>query len=220
MGKSMKTIQRNKVAPGAHIGSNHGLSIARGSGFQSSANAEPICISKVDKMLTQPPKNDVPSQYIADSASKPVRAKFNFWRWFWIATLVVSLPYAWYCFYVPANRIAWAEDFTSAQKQASQTRKPIILFFTGKWCVPCRIMKRTVWADEQVTALVNKSFIPVMIDVDYSDSAAVRSRYSVGVTPSTIITDSNGNVLQQKTGGVGKADFLEMLGSTSGGLIQ
>lgn len=41
-------------------------------------------------------------------------------------------------------------------------------------------------------------------------------RYRVGVTPSTIITDSNGNVVQQKVGGVGKADFLEMLLSSSG----
>jgi protein disulfide-isomerase len=149
------------------------------------------------------------------TASKPVRAKFNYWRWFWIATLVVSLPYAWYCFYVPSNNIAWASDFNSAELQASQTGKPIILFFTGKWCVPCRIMKRTVWADEQVAASVNKSFIPVTIDVDDPDSAATRSRFSVGVTPSTIITDSSGNVLQQKVGGMGKADFLEMLGSSS-----
>ncbi len=80
-------------------------------------------------------------------------------------------------------------------------------------------MKRTVWADEQVTALVNKSFIPVTIDVDDSESGAVRSRYSVGVTPSTIITDSNGNVLQHRVGGVGKADFLKMLGSSSGGVL-
>jgi thioredoxin 1 len=150
------------------------------------------------------------------NASEPIRTKFNFWRWFWIATLVVSLSYAWYCFYVPANNIAWADDFTSAQQQAS-----LILFFTGKWCVPCRIMKRTVWADEQVTALVNKSFIPVTIDVDNPESATTRSRYSVGVTPSSIVTDPQGNVLQYKVGGVGKTDFLEMLGklnSTAGGL--
>ncbi len=70
-------------------------------------------------------------------------------------------------------------------------------------------------------ASVNKSFIPVTIDVDDSESGAVRSRYNVGLTPSTIITDPNGNVLQQKVGGVGKADFLEMLGkldSSAGGL--
>ena len=168
-------------------------------------------------MFTQNSKNDLQSQNLAEPESKPVRTKFNFWRWFWITTLVVSLPYAWYCFYVPSNNIAWAADYKSAQQQASQTGKPIILFFTGKWCVPCRIMTRTVWADKQVTVSVNKSFIPVTIDVDDSESGAVRTRYNVGVTPSTIITDSNGNVLQHKVGGVGKADFLEMLGISSGG---
>ena len=169
-------------------------------------------------MFTPNSENDLQSQNVDESAPKSVRAKFNFWRWFWITTLVVSLPYAWYCFYVPSDNVAWAADLAEAEQQASQSGKPIILFFTGKWCVPCRIMKRTVWADEQVTALVNKSFIPVTIDVDDSESGAVRGRYSVGVTPSTIITDSNGNVLQHKVGGVGKADFLEMLGSTSDGV--
>lgn len=148
----------------------------------------------------------------AEDTSRPDRAKFNWWRWFWIATLVVSLAYAWYCFYVPSNSIAWADNYALAQQQASQSGKPIILFFTGKWCVPCRVMKRTVWADEQVTASVNAAFIPVTIDVDDPDSAATRSRYSVGITPSTIITDPQGNVLEQKGGGVGKAEFLEMLG--------
>ena len=118
------------------------------------------------------------SQPSAGTASQTDRSKFNFWRWFWIATLVVSLAYAWYCFYVPSNNIAWAADYTSAQQQASQTGKPIILFFTGKWCVPCRIMKRTVWADEQVTALVNASFIPVTIDVDDPGSTATRRSFS------------------------------------------
>ena len=72
-------------------------------------------------------------------------------------------------------------------------------------------MKRTVWANEQVTASVNASFIPVTIDVDDSDATAALSRYSVGATPKTIITDSQGNVLQQVEGGMGKTDFLEML---------
>ena len=73
-------------------------------------------------------------------------------------------------------------------------------------------MKRTVWADAQVTMSVNGSCIPVTIDVDDPDSAAIRSRYSVGITPNTIITDPQGNVLKQKAGGMGKAEFLEMIG--------
>jgi thioredoxin 1 len=143
----------------------------------------------------------------------PICGKLHrFWRGFWLTFLVVSLAYAWYCFYVPSNRIAWADNYTTAQQQAAESGKPIILFFTGKWCSPCRIMKREVWADEQVMATVNAAFIPVTIDVDNSNTAATLSRYGVGATPNTIITDSQGNVLQQREGGMSKANFLELLG--------
>ncbi len=72
-------------------------------------------------------------------------------------------------------------------------------------------MKRNVWADEQVSASVNAVFIPVTIDVDDPDTALSLSLYSVGATPNTIITDSQGNVLQQKEGGMSKNEFLELL---------
>lgn len=124
---------------------------------------------------------------------------------------MVSLAYAWYCFYVPPNTIAWADDYTSAQQQAADTGKPIILYFTGTWCVPCRVMKRQVWADEQVKTLVNSKFIPVAIDVDNPDHAPIAARYSVGGTPVTIIADAQGNALRWRAGGISKSEFLELL---------
>lgn len=78
-------------------------------------------------------------------------------------------------------------------------------------------MKRNVWADNEVAASVNAAFIPVVIDVDDADAGSEVSRYGVGATPNTIITDPKGNVLQQKAGGMGKVEFLEMLGKTNRG---
>ena len=142
------------------------------------------------------------------------------WIWFWRVTLVVSLSYAWYCFYVPSNSIVWADNFTSAQYKASQSDKPIILFFTGKWCVPCKVMKRNVWADDQVTKIVNSSFIPLTIDVDDPDHAAILTRYNIGGTPITIVTDPNGNALQWRVGGIGKSEFLELLRASNPSAIN
>ncbi|WP_417735944.1 thioredoxin family protein [Rosistilla oblonga] len=136
---------------------------------------------------------------------------FHFWRCFWLAFLVISLGYAWYCFYVPANRVAWADNFQTAQQQAVAEDKPMVLFFTGQWCVPCRIMKRTIWADDQVSALVNESLVPVAIDIYDPRSNATIARYHVGATPLTVVTDSTGNVVQWKQGGMSKAEFLELL---------
>jgi thioredoxin 1 len=152
----------------------------------------------------------------SDSKSPPDRKPFfHFWRVFWLSFGFVSLAYAWYCFYVPSNGVAWADNYTVAQQQAVESGKPMILFFTGKWCVPCRIMKRNVWADRQVTATVNAAFIPVMIDVGDQDSGEAMTRYRVGVTPVTIVVDPQGNVVKQKQGGMGKAEFLELIGTAS-----
>ena len=147
-----------------------------------------------------------------DDASQPHRGKFNFWRWFWLGTIPVSLVWVWFDFYVPANHVTWVKDFTAAQQQAAQSGKPIIIFFTGKWCVPCRIMKRTVWADEQVEVEVIAGFTPVMIEVDDPNAAETVSRYHVGTTPTTIITDSQGNILERAEAGMGKTVFLGWLG--------
>jgi len=147
-----------------------------------------------------------------DPASQPHRGKFNFWRWFWISTIPVSLVWVWYDFYVPANHVTWAKDYASAQQQAAQSGKPMILFFTGKWCVPCRIMKRNVWADADVAATVQAGFTPVMIELDHPDTAETVNRYQIGATPTTIITDPQGNILERAEGGMGKTVFLEWLG--------
>lgn len=136
---------------------------------------------------------------------------FHFWRCFWLTFLFVSLAYAWHCFYAPSNKIVWAENYTIAQQQAASSGKPIILFFTGQWCVPCRIMKREVWADEEVKTIVNAQFIPVAIDVADPDNAAIITRYNVGGPPVTIITDPQGNALRWRAGRIEKAEFVTLL---------
>ena len=81
-----------------------------------------------------------------NSSSKLSKTKSHpFWRWFWLTFLVISLGYAWYSFYVPSNDIKWAKNTTSIQELTNDSNKNTLLFFTGKWCSPCRIMKREVF---------------------------------------------------------------------------
>ena len=139
------------------------------------------------------------------------RPKLNFWRIFWLSFLVISLAYSVYCFYVPPNNVAWAKDYSEAKAQAVETDKPMILFFTGKWCVPCRIMKRQVWADSQVTTQINDQFVPVSIDVGDPKNAALLDTYKVQGPPVTMVTDPAGNVRAWRAGSTGKSEFLELL---------
>jgi thioredoxin 1 len=153
-----------------------------------------------------------PSPASTDTVSQPRRGRFNFWRWFWLGTIPVSVVWVWFDFYVPPNHVAWARDLASAQQQSALSGKPVILFFTGTWCVPCRIMKRTVWADRDVEAVVQAGFTPVMIDVDDPGATEATGRYRVGGTPTTLIVDAQGKVLERAEGGMDKRTFLGWLG--------
>ena len=132
---------------------------------------------------------------------------------FWLSFLVISLWYAGYSFWAPSNQIAWTKDLSAAQIKAAELDKPMVLFFTGKWCSPCRVMKREVWADEEVMDVVNKGFLPVLLDVDDPDVAPVLSQFGIQGTPWTMVMEASGVVKEARFGAIGKVDFLKMLGS-------
>lgn len=146
-----------------------------------------------------------------NSESTPKRKSHPFWRWFWLSFLVVSLGYAWHSFYVPANDVVWAEDIASAQATAKESGKPVMLFFTATWCVPCRIMKREVFADREVMEAINSQVIPVMVYADSPGGEAAFRQYNVQGTPITLFTDPQGTVLDYAVGGIRKEAFMEML---------
>lgn len=144
------------------------------------------------------------------AASRPKKSH-PFWRAFWLSFLVASLAYAWYSFYVPSNDVAWAADFATAQQRAAEADKPVMLFFTADWCVPCRIMKREIFADADAMRAINAAVVPVMLDEGDPDAAAVFTQYDVRGTPVTVFTNPDGSVIDYAVGGIGKDAFLEMM---------
>ncbi len=139
------------------------------------------------------------------------RKSHPFWQVFWLTFLVVSLGYAWYSFYVPSNDVSWAENLDSARELAASSDKDVMMFFTGTWCVPCRIMKREVIADKEVLKAINHQIIPVEIDIDNPDTAEIVKQFNIGATPITVFTNPKGEVLDYAVGKMSKEKFLEML---------
>lgn len=152
------------------------------------------------------------SENTSNNAPKVVKRKSHpFWKFFWLAFLVVSLGYAWYSFYAPSNDISWTDDIKSAQKIANNSEKNIMLFFTGTWCSPCKIMKRQVFADDEVKKAIDVKIISLEINIDDPKSEALVKQYNIGATPTTIFIDPSGKVIDYAVGKVDKSKFLEMI---------
>ncbi len=137
------------------------------------------------------------------------------WRVFWLTFLVVSLWYAWYSFYTPSNTIVWENNFESAQKLANSSDKNILLFFTGKWCSPCRIMKREIFADTKVKKAMDIKVVSVEVDMEDQNNKELVKRYNIGATPTTLFINAKGNVLDYAVGKIDKATFLQMINKIS-----
>ena len=139
-----------------------------------------------------------------------------FWQFFWLTFLAVSLWYAWYSFYAPTNSITWKDNIESAKKIANNSDKNMMIFFTGKWCSPCRIMKREVFADKEVKEVVDAKVISLEINIADPNSEALVKQYNIGATPTTLFIDAQGKVIDYAVGKIDKTKFLEMLENQKG----
>ena len=76
-------------------------------------------------------------------------------------------------------------DYEDALKKAEKGPKLIFVDLHAEWCVPCKVMEKTVYSDPTVSSLLNVRFYPVKLDVDSEKKikcdgieASVRSCFS------------------------------------------
>jgi protein disulfide-isomerase len=93
-------------------------------------------------------------------------------------------------YYTPAERIPWRSDVPAALAEARAANKPVLLYFTAEWCVPCQYMHRNVFPDAALADTIAKSYIPVRIDHD--QRADLIAQYQVDGIPWFGVLDANG----------------------------
>ncbi|MEA1880233.1 MAG: thioredoxin family protein [Campylobacterota bacterium] len=100
------------------------------------------------------------------------------------------------------------EGFDEALKRAKKEHKIIMIKAMTDDCHYCRKMEREVMIEKDVTDVLNKDFITVMVDVS-------KMKLPLGlkseVTPTFVFVDEESNVLMHIPGAWNKTDFLLLL---------
>lgn len=100
------------------------------------------------------------------------------------------------------------EGFDEALKRAKREHKIIMIKAMSEDCHYCRKMEREVMIENEVTDILNKDFITVMVDVSKMKlPLGIKSE----VTPTFIFVDENAEVLMNIPGAWDKKDFLLIL---------
>jgi thiol:disulfide interchange protein DsbD len=55
------------------------------------------------------------------------------------------------------------EDYEEGLAYAKEVNKPVLIDFTGKQCVNCRLMENNVWSDEKVLSILNNDVVLISL---------------------------------------------------------
>ena len=91
-----------------------------------------------------------------------------------------------------SDEIKWL-PYEIGIKKAKSEKKLILLDIYAQWCHWCNVMENTTYRDQKVVSLISHYFIPVRVDAEKRPD--LNKKYNQGGLPTTIIMDSEGNIL-------------------------
>ncbi|MFQ5413461.1 MAG: thioredoxin family protein [Phycisphaerae bacterium] len=134
------------------------------------------------------------------------KKKPNWWTTFAVVGCVVVVLFV---LSRPAKlSAAWGDDYDAALSAAAETDRRVLIAFHSAGCPPCAAMERMV-IDTAVVRDALADFVPVRLDV--RKNLAIATRYGVRATPTYVITDPDGHLVDGFEGYRGKDAFVGFL---------
>ena len=112
-----------------------------------------------------------------------------------------------------AEGFAWLADEAQALALAAREGRPVILDFWAEWCVACKELDRTAWADPRVREEAGR-FVAVKLDgTDGSDAfQALTEKYGIVGMPTVVFIDPRGREVPERvTAAIGAERMVETL---------
>lgn len=121
------------------------------------------------------------------------------------------------------NNLTWKE----VQAKAKAENKYILMDCYTSWCVPCKIMEKTVFTDPKLGDFTNERFVSVQVQFDKDPQADEHKKqwmalskeldkaYGIAGYPCYLFFNANGEIVHKAYGKREVANFMELLNRAS-----
>ncbi|HEX5220432.1 MAG TPA: thioredoxin family protein [Verrucomicrobiae bacterium] len=96
-----------------------------------------------------------------------------------------------------AQPTGWSTNVTAAWSEATNRQQPVLMYFTAKWCGPCKLMARTTFTNQAITQTWG-SIIRVTVDID--DQPKVAEQHGIRAVPAFHLFSPGGEAVAKTTG--------------------
>lgn len=111
-----------------------------------------------------------------------------------------------------AAHVNWLTDVEPALRTANESGKLVLLKFTADWCGYCKKMERETFTRPAVADVVNKQFVPVLVDADKYQPLV--KHLKIEGLPAIMIVSPNMVILERITGYKSEDQLMPILKAT------
>ena len=112
----------------------------------------------------------------------------------------------------PATELDWQPYSKAAVDQARVKQKPVMLEFTAEWCLNCKVLEKTTYADQEVIEAAREvGILPLRVDMTEMDEAdkQLMKGYGGWALPFLVLIDGQGEIRRAFTGLFGADTLIE-----------
>lgn len=107
----------------------------------------------------------------------------------------------------PSSSFNWPTDHVAAAQRAREQSAPLLLYFTARWCGPCKVMDRTTFVDAAVCQVLGE-LVAAKLDIDLPANSGLFARYGDGSVPGFALLAPDGTLVHGWSGSGDPAQFL------------
>lgn len=101
------------------------------------------------------------------------------------------------------------QDYELAKRTAQQQRKLLIVDFYTTWCVPCKVLDKTIFKNDSIAGEIGKNFVVLRYDAEKDTLHHLSLKHHICSYPTTVVLTAGGRPIHKMFGTGGAGSLIE-----------